>query len=824
MKISYNWLKDYLNTDLDPETMAALLTDCGLEVEGMEEWESVRGGLQGVVVGEVVECEKHPDADRLSVTKVDVGDNRLLDVVCGAPNVAKGQKVPLAMVGTTLWMGEEKITLKKTKIRGAVSEGMICAEDELGLGTGHEGIMVLDSGLKPGTPLDQVFPVTRDVVFEIGLTPNRTDAMSHIGVARDLRAVLVMKSFTGQTETVPALSLPDVSAFKPDNHELEIPVEVLNPEACPRYMGVTLTGATVSESPDWLKNRLKAIGLRPINNVVDITNYVLHETGQPLHAFDAAAIKGNKVVVRKLQEGTAFVTLDEVERKLSSEDLMICDTESPMCIGGVFGGLDSGVTETTRDIFLESAWFDPVHIRKTARRHDLQTDASFRFERGVDPQMTRYALIRAALLIRELTGAGISSEIVDVRNREFQKKEVLINLKRINSLIGKNLEPGLIKEILLALDFEIDVKNDEEWLVTVPLCRHDVTREADVVEEILRIYGYNQVEISDQIRMAISHRSKPDPEKLRQKALDLLSAQGFAEIMNNSLSSADWYKTSDSLPEDVVTLLNPLSSELNVMRRSLLYGGLETIRYNLNRKSSDLKLYEYGTVYRKNSQADSNQKVDIRFSESQQIALWLTGKQFAESWKYPDSPATVFDLKAVVYSLLQRLGFSREEIQMNPLNNKDFKGGIELVWGKDKIIGIIAEVSDELLKKAEVSQPVFYAELNWNTLLDIAGGFSVLYRPLPKFPEVRRDLALLLDQEITFDQVEKLAYQTERNLLKKVNLFDIYQGKNIEEGKKSYAVSFILLDENKTLTDKVIDKTMQRLIRVYREQLNAVIR
>lgn len=824
MKISYNWLRDYLKIELLPDALSQLLTDCGLEVEGLEKWQSIKGGMKGIVIGEVKTCKKHPDADRLSVTTVDIGEAELLPIVCGAPNVAAGQKVVVATVGTVIYKGEESFEIKKAKIRGEISEGMICAEDELGIGTDHEGIMVLPENTLTGMPASEYFNIEEDYVFEIGLTPNRTDAMSHIGVARDLMAVFKNTDFISGKENNQVLDIPSTDNFKTDNTSLDIPVIVENPEACPRYSGVTLTGIEVKASPSWLQNRLMAIGLRPINNIVDITNYVLHETGQPLHAFDAKEISGNKVLVKKMAEGSPFVTLDEIERKLSSNDLMICNTEEGMCIGGVFGGNKSGVTEATTAIFLESACFDPVHIRKTSKHHDLQTDASFRFERGVDPNMTLYALKRASLLIKELAGGKISSAIKDFYPEEFKMVSIAIRWNNIDRLIGKSIGKETILNILRSLEFEITDENTDALIVNVPRYRVDVTREADVIEEILRIYGYNNVEIGNKLLSSISPARKPDPEKIKYVLTEYLTGTGFTEIMNNSLTRSSYYEESVEFDsEQSVPVVNPLSRDLNAMRQSLLFGGLETIVHNQNRKMGDLKLFELGHVYSKLPHADKNMAVTEKYREGFYLGLFLSGRKDPESWHTQDNAVDFFTLKATCQSLLSRAG-----VQLNQLKYAEecpaiFTHGITYRSGKEAVVKM-GLVSDKLLKQFDIKQAVYYAEINLELVNKLVGYNVISFKEIPKFPEVRRDLALLLDREIPYSEVEKIAFETERKLLKRVNLFDVYEGKNIEPGKKSYAVSFTLQDEEKTLTDKVIEKVMKKMMEAYKRRLNATIR
>jgi phenylalanyl-tRNA synthetase beta chain len=822
MKISYNWLKQYLDFNLSPEELSFLLTDCGLEVEGFESWQSLPGGLKGVVIGEVISCMKHPDADKLSKTTVDIGGGQILPVVCGAPNVASGQKVVVATVGTIIYKGDESFEIKKAKIRGEISEGMICAEDELGLGTSHAGIMVLDADAKVGTPAAEYFNVENDFVFEIGLTPNRTDATSHIGVARDLKAVLDNIDFLKKSQNNRTLQIPSVDGFKTENTNLDIDVVVEDSIACPRYAGVTVSGIEVKESPDWMKNRLNAIGLRPINNIVDITNYILHETGQPLHAFDAEVIKGGKVVVKKLPKGSKFITLDGTERELSGNDLMICNTEEGMCIGGVFGGIKSGVTEKTKSIFLESAYFDSVHIRKTSKYHDLQTDASFRFERGVDPDMTLYALKRAALLVKEITGGTISSDIKDVYPQPIPKAKVEINWKNIDRLIGKVIGKDVIKNILNSLQFKTISEDYDGLLVEVPSCRVDVTREADVIEEILRIYGYNNIEIPVKVNSSISPSVKPDPESVLGIAMNYLSSNGFSEMMNNSLTKSGYYenkKDFDALQS--VMILNPLSRDLNVMRQTLLFSGLETILYNLNRKMNDQKLFEFGKVYRITDQHATD--VIKKYGEARHLSLFVTGRKELESWYNSNNEVDFSYLKTYAFNLLKRIGISPGSIEHKKTEKDYLAAGMNYFTDKSQLLET-GLVSDSVLKEFDIRQPVLYAEINWDLVLNLLKNSRIQYQSIPKFPEVRRDLALLLDNTVTFEEIEKLAYRTENKLLQKVNLFDVYEGKNIEPGKKSYAVSFILLDEEKTLTDKVIEKTMTRLMEAYQKELKAAIR
>jgi len=821
MKISYNWLKDYLKIDLDPEKLSELLTDCGLEVEGLEKWQSVKGGLEGIVIGEVKTCEKHPDADRLSITTVDVGEESFLPIVCGAPNVATGQKVVVATVGTTLYDGDDSFVIKKAKLRGQPSEGMICAEDELGLGTLHDGIMVLDPDAKVGSKASDYFNIVEDYVFEIGLTPNRTDAISHIGVARDIKAVLENQDFIQKNDIARELRLPDLSNCKQENNNLDIPVTVEDIDACPRYTGVTISGIEVKESPEWLQNRLSAIGLRPINNIVDITNYVLHETGQPLHAFDADKIEGKHVIVKKLPRDTPFTTLDEIERKLTENDLMICDANGGMCIGGVFGGIHSGVTEETKNIFLESAYFDPVHIRKSSKHHDLQTDASFRFERGVDPDNTLFALKRAAILFKNLAGGTISSEIKDIYPEPIKKINLDISWKNIDRLIGKAIGKEVIKNILLSLEFVIQKENEEGLKLDVPFYRVDVTREADVIEEILRVYGYNNIEIPQQVRSAVSHAKKPDPEKVKNTVANLMVSNGFKEIMNNSLSKSAYYENNAEFPvERCVKMLNPLSLDLNVMRQSLIYGGLETILYNLNRKNQNLKLFELGKVY---AIGENHENTDSNYMEQTKLSLFVTGKKYQESWITSDDEIGIYDLKAHCQNILKRTGIELNKLKFENSDKSYFSQGICYKSKKASLLEI-GKISKALHKSFDIKQGVYYAEIDWDLLLELNKKATIRFSEIPKFPEVRRDLALLIDSKTTFAEIEKLAFEIERQFLRSINLFDVYEGKNIEAGKKSYAVSFALSDPEKTLTDKVIDKIMNKLMNAYKTKLGATIR
>ncbi|HZH71389.1 MAG TPA: phenylalanine--tRNA ligase subunit beta [Mariniphaga sp.] len=816
MKISYSWLMDYIQLDESPEEICTILTQTGLEVGGLEKVETIKGGMEGLVIGQVITCEKHPNSDHLSKTTVDVGSANLLSIVCGAPNVAAGQKVVVAPVGTTLYFGDQEVNLKKAKIRGEVSEGMICAEDEIGLGTNHEGIIVLNADAPVGMPAKEFYKVESDWAIEVELTPNRIDGASHIGVARDLAA------FLNQNKPAAYKRIP-VDNFKVDNTNLTIPVEVVNREACPRYAGLTISDIEVKESPQWLQNRLKAIGLSPINNVVDVTNYVLFETGQPLHAFDADEITGNKVIVQTLPTGTKFTTLDEVERELNEEDLMICNVEEPMCIGGVFGGIKSGVKESTKAIFLESAWFDPVYIRKTARRHGLNTDASFRFERGTDPNGVIYALKRAALLIKEVAGGTISSEIQDVYPEPAMDFKVQVSYRNITRLIGKELGKDTIKKILQSLEIKIENETDEILSLAVPPYRVDVKREADVIEEILRIYGYNNIEIPTVVKSSLQVAPRPDNDQLRNLVAEMLTSQGFNEIWSNSLTKTGYYDDLQQYKsENTVKLLNPLSADLNGMRQTLLFGGLQCIAWNTNRQNKDLKLYEFGNCYFYNETDYKNQPVP-NYHEEEHLDIFITGMQTPESWAQEQNPSSFFYLKSVAENILKRFGFDITKLDVSASDNELFAEAIKYTFNH-KVLMEVGRVAKPLLKKFEVDNLVFYASLKWEVIITQQSKLKIQFEELPKFPAVRRDLALVIDQNIKFKQIEETAFRTERKILREVGLFDVYEGKGIAEGKKSYAVSFILRDDLRTLNDKQIDKAMQKLIAAFERDLGAELR
>ena len=806
MKISYNWLKQFIKTDWTSEQTSELLTDLGLEVEVVEKYQSVKGGLEGVVVGHVLTCEKHPDADRLKITTVDVGLEAPIQIVCGAANVGAGQKVPVATIGTVLYDKEgEAFTIKKGKIRGQESHGMICAEDELGLGSSHDGIMILDETLVPGTLASEVFKVANDEVFEIGLTPNRADAMSHYGTARDLRAGMLQRGVNVELIT------PSVSNFRVDMRTLKIDVNIEEPLLAPRYCGVTISGITVQDSPGWLQDRLRAIGLTPKNNIVDVTNYVLHELGQPLHAFDAAKISG-KIVVKTLPEGTKFTTLDDVERTLHQEDLMICDEKGPLCIAGVFGGKKSGVSEGTTAIFLESAYFDAVSVRKTAKRHQLNTDASFRFERGIDPTITEYALKRAALLIQEVAGGKITSDVVEVYPKKVEDFSVFLNFSNVSKIIGQEIPKDTIKKILVSLDIKVNSVSDSGLGLTIPAFRVDVQREIDVIEEILRVYGYNNINFSTKLNATVTNSPRTEDYKVQNAIASQLNSQGFHEMMANSLTTAAYSKLSTVLKEEHnVTMLNPLSSDLSTMRQSLLFSGLEAISYNINRRNSDLKLFEFGKTYHKYLNG---------YEEHKHLTLLISGNRNKESWTNPQKTTDFFLMKGYVTGILSRLGI--EKITNVPTQSDIFSEGTAKVYNNEVLVEI-GVIKKSILKHFGIKQDVFYADFNWDLILKIITG-KIKYTDIPKYPEVRRDLALLIDKNTTYESIYNLAKQTEKSLLKDINLFDVYEGDKLPEGKKSYALSFTIQDNTKTLTDIQIDKIMTKLQQSFETELGASLR
>lgn len=821
MNISYNWLKEYLNFNLSPEEVSAALTSIGLETDGVEKVETIKGGLEGLVVGKVLTCVEHPDSDHLHITTVDLGDGIPTQIVCGAANVAAGQHVVVATVGTKLYDGDKEFAIKKSKIRGVESFGMICAEDEIGVGTSHDGIIELPETVKPGTLAKDYYNVKDDYMFEVDLTPNRIDAASHFGVARDLAAW--MKAQGMQAD----LHSPSVDAFHSDRADGAIPVEVECQEAAIRYAGLTIRGVKVAESPEWLRNYLTAIGQRPINNVVDITNFILNAYCQPLHCFDLAKVKGNKIVVRPAAEGSKFVTLDGVERTMTARDLMICNAEEPMCIAGVFGGLESGVTGQTTDIFLESACFHPTWVRKTARRQGLNTDASFRFERGVDPNNVIYALKAAALLVKELAGGEICGEISDFYPAPVERPMVELSLDYMSRLIGKTLDKGLVKTILAALEMEIEKETDDVLTLRIPTYRVDVTRPCDVVEDILRIYGYNNVEFDETLHASLSYRQPTDDaNQLQNLVSEQLTAAGYREIMNNSLTAVSYYDGLEMYPLDnCVRLLNPLSSDLAVMRQTLVFGGLESLAHNINRKSANLLMYEFGNVYSFDPQAESTEEKPLApFAEEAHLGIWMTGDLHTANWTSPAVKSTVFDLKAVVENVFARLGVSQKELVAKQTSNDLFAACLEYRNRGGKLIGYVGVVSHKMLKKTDISQPVYFAELNWNALVKIALKKKVEYTDLPKSMPVKRDLALLIDAATTFADVETVIRNSEKRLLKSVTLFDVYEGKNLEAGKKSYAVSMTLQDDEKTLNDKQIDAVMKKIITNLQKQLGAQLR
>ena len=814
MKISYNWLKEYLECDLSPEAVSQALTSIGLEVDALEQIEEIPGGLAGVIVAEVVECVEHPDSDHLHITKLNTGEPELLQVVCGAPNVAAGQKVLLATVGTVL--GED-FKIKKSKIRGVESFGMICAEDELGIGESHDGIMVLNPEAVVGTPAKDYLGLATDALIEIGLTANRVDAASHIGVARDLYAYL-------KHNGVPCkLNIPDVSAWEDNDSEGAIPVEVLAADGAPRYTGTTIKGVKVAASPEWLQKKLLAIGLRPINNIVDITNFVLHEIGQPLHAFDAAKIAGGKVVVRRAEEGEKFVTLDGVERTLSAADLMIANAEKPMCLAGVFGGEESGVTEETTDVFLESAYFNPVSIRKSSKRHTLKTDASFRYERGADPLVVEYAAKRAALLIQELAGGQIVGRMQEFYPEKIDKKVVDLDYNRIENFVGKKLGHDVIEGILKGLAYEFLEKTETGAKVAVPSYMIDVYRECDIVEEILRVYGYNNIELPQAMRMSVNAPQKPEPEQVRKSISDFLAANGFVETMNNSLTKSDYYAKLKTFPEEkCVRIMNPLSSDLNVMRQTLLLNGLEVIAYNINRQITNIKTFEYGSVYSFKPETDG--KTLESYEEHTCYALFISG-QPDKSWRVDPGKGNYFQLKGYLELLLKRFGCDIYSLETEAAPADLFSEGLAYnLPGSHQPLAVMGTIAPARLKQFGIKQPVFAAEINWPALFELVKRNKIKYKELPKFPEVRRDLALLLDESVSYADLRKSAFRVGKKLLKQVGLFDVYRGDKIAEGKKQYALSFVLQDLDKTLTDNDVEKVMNKLLSTFQNEFGASLR
>lgn len=820
MNISYNWLKEYIDFQLTPQELADALTSIGLEVGTVEEVESIRGGLRGIVIGKVITCEEHPNSDHLHITTVDLGQGEPVQIVCGAPNVAAGQTVVVATVGTTLYDGDNEFAIKKSKIRGVESLGMICAEDEIGVGTSHDGIIVIEKEVAPGTAAAEYFNLTSDWLIEVDLTPNRVDAASHYGVARDLSAWLACHAEPSK------LHRPGVEEFHSDRNDGAVTVEVDDHAACPRYSGVTIRGVKVGESPAWLKNYLTAIGQRPINNIVDITNYILLGMGQPLHCFDLAKVKGEKIVVRHCKQDTPFTTLDGVERKLDERDLMICNAEEPMCIAGVFGGLDSGVTESTTDVFLESAYFNPTSIRKTARRHGLSTDASFRYERGTDPNATMYCLKLAALMVKELAGGEICGEPVDIYPAVIEPFKVTLNYGYLNSLVGKQIPDDTVDSIIKSLEIEITGRCEGAIDLLVPTYRVDVQRPCDVVEDVLRIYGYNNVEFSRNLRASLSFKTITDSSnELRELISNQLTATGFNEILNNSLTAESYYEGLTDEKSSPVKLLNPLSNDLNVMRMSLLFGGLEVIEHNVNRRDADLMLYEFGKIYSCDTTVESTADNPIApYSENERLALWLTGNLRSGNWARPEEKATFFDMKAIVANIFARLGISTKEIELRETKSPLLSTALEIATRSGKALGTMGIVSKPMLKRCDVKQEVIFADLDWNALVKLAVKKKVTFTPLPKTQPVKRDLALLLDENVSMAQVEKTVRDSEKKLLRNVELFDVYQGKNLQPGKKSYAISITLQDDEKTLQDKQIEAVMSKITANLQKQLGASLR
>ena len=822
MNISYNWLRDYLPFDLTPDEVAAALTSIGLETGSVETVQSVRGGLAGLVTGRVLTCTAHPNSDHLHLTTVDVGGDEPLKIVCGAPNVAAGQMVVVAVIGAKLYDGDKEFVIKKSKIRGEESFGMICAEDEIGVGASHDGIIVLPADTPVGLPAAAYYKVETDHVLEVDITPNRVDATSHYGVARDLAAYLQQRG------TPVALQRPSTEGFSMDDPSPAIVIESVDSEGCPRYSGLTIRGVTVRESPEWLRRRLTAIGLRPINNVVDVTNYVLHELGQPLHAFDAAKIAGSRIQVRTMPAGTPFTTLDGIERTLTADDLMICDAEKPMCIGGVFGGLDSGVTASTTDVFLESACFNPTWIRRTARRFGLSTDASFRFERGLDPNGTIEVLKRAALLIREVAGGRITGEIQDVYPNKVEPYAVDITYRKIDETIGQTIPPETVKSILRSLEIEIAHETPEGLSLRVPVYRIDVRRDVDVIEDILRIYGYNNVAFDDRVQSTLSYRTPTDrSQRLESLISEQLCGAGFHEIMNNSLTRRANYEGLATMPADAcVTLMNPLSADLNVMRQTLLFGGLQTIAHNINHKQRNLRFFEFGNCYTRRAEgASAEADTPLKgFEEEHRLGLWLSGTRTENSWLHADEQTSVYELKAYVENILRRLGVDEKKTVRRTFSNEIYSSGMTIETAAGRTLATFGIVDRRIARQADIDTEVSFAELSWTALMKETRQATTVFREIPKFPEVRRDLALLVDTAVTFAQIEQTAAETDRKLLRRVVLFDVYEGKNLPAGKKSYAVSFYLQDAERTLTDRRIDDLMAKLRRNLESKLGAQLR
>ena len=821
MNVSYKWLKDYIDFDLTPQEVSVALTSLGLEVGALEEVETIKGGLKGLVVGEVLTCEMHPNSDHLHVTTVDLGNGEApAQIVCGAANVAAGQKVIVATLGTKLYDGDDEFTIKRSKLRGVESCGMICAEDEIGVGASHDGIIVLPADAKVGTPAADYYGVESDWLIEVDLTPNRVDGASHYGVARDLYAWMKRHGYDTK------LHRPSVDAFKSDRADGAIPVKVENTEACPRYCGLTIRGVKVQESPKWLKDYLLTVGQRPINNIVDITNYILLGTGQPMHSFDLSKVKGDKVVVKTVAPGTKFTTLDGVERTLTDRDLMICNAEEPMCIGGVFGGLDSGVTDATTDVFLESAYFHPTWVRKSARRFGLNTDASFRFERGIDPNDTVYNLKLAAILIKELAGGEICGDIIDVKSREFPGFPVELKFDYVTSLIGKHIDNDTIKGIVESLEMKIVSEDAEKINIVVPTYRVDVQRPCDVVEDILRVYGYNNVEFTSEVKGTLSNKSDVDfRDDMQDLISEQLTAAGYNEIMNNSLTSSSYYEGLESYPEkNCVHLMNALSGDLNVMRQTMLFGGLESLARNINRKNANLKMYEFGDVYRYDAETDNTEVALAPYTEHQALGIWITGNNHDDSWADAVRPLSVYDLKAAVENIFRRLGINEKEVVVEQFDNDLLTPALSYENRGGKLIGVLGVVDADVAKKFDVEQEVYFAQFNWHLLCKLAAKKDVKYYDLPKTLPVRRDLALLVDSTVTYEQIKRVVEQCERKLLKKVTLFDVYEGKHLEAGKKSYAIAMFLQDDQKTLQDKQIEAVMKKVVTNLQKEVGAQLR
>lgn len=820
MNISYKWLKEYVDFDLTPQQVADALTSCGLEVDALEEVQTIRGGLKGLFVGKVLTCEMHPDSDHLHVTTVDLGKEQPQQIVCGAPNVAAGQKVIVADLGCVLYDGDKEFTIKKSKLRGVESNGMICAEDEIGIGTDHAGIMVLPDDAVVGTPAAEYFHLESDWVIEIDITANRSDALSHWGVARDLYAWLRQNGYST------SLHRPDCSEFKVDNEDLNIDVEIENTDACRRYVGLSITGCEVKESPEWLKNKLTVIGLRPINNIVDITNYIMMAYGQPMHCFDADMVEGKKIVVRTLPEGTPFVTLDGEEHLLGSHDLAICNDKEPMCIAGVFGGRGSGTYETTRNVVLESAYFHPTWIRKSARKHGLSTDASFRFERGIDPNGQIYAIKQAAILCKQLAGGKVSMQIKDVYPNPIANPVVELRYDYVDTLIGKKIGKDTIKSIATDLEMKVIGETDEALTLEVPAYRVDVQRPCDVVEDILRIYGYNNVEIPTRLSSALTTPEQADAEyRLENTIGEQLVGCGFNEILNNSLTKTSYYQNLNAYAEEnTVKVMNPLSADLGVMRQTLLFGGLESINRNANRKMGNLRFFEFGNCYHYNAEKHDDENPIKAYSEEYHLGLWVTGKRVQGSWAHPDEDSSYYELKAYVENVLARLGVPAGMIVAAKSQNNIFSSGIELKNRGGKVFVEMGVVAKALQRKADISAPVYFADIHWTAVMKAVKNNKVEFTEISKYPSVSRDLALLVDKNVEFAQIEQIARQSEKKLLKSVELFDVYEGKNLPAGKKSYAVNFILQDSDKTLTDKAIEAIMNKLVNNLKKQLGAELR